>query len=197
MADDPLPFQDWVERIRAGDQDAAIELIRQYEPLVRREIRMRLSDDRLRRAFDSMDICQSVFASFFARTAAGQFDLDDPTQLVKLLITMARNKLASASREENCERRDHRRVEQCDTQAWSRMASHDTTPSHAVEAREMYHSVMQQLSPEERALAVHRANGLSWTEIANQVGGTADGRRMQLARAVDRVAVALDGQIGL
>ena len=102
-------FADFVARIRAGDEQAAAELVRQFEPLIRREIRMQLDDHRLSRLFDSMDICQSVLASFFLRTAAGEYDLERPEQLVGLLVTMARNKLASAARRENRECRDHRR----------------------------------------------------------------------------------------
>src|SRR5260221_3136505 len=60
----------------------------------RRAIRFRLADTNLARLLDSMDICQSVLASFFLRAAAGQFDIEQPQQLVKLLVAMARNKLA-------------------------------------------------------------------------------------------------------
>ena len=80
-------FKELVGRMRAGDDDAAAELVRQYEPLIRREVRLRLEDRRLRRTFDSMDVCQSVLASFFVRAAAGQYDLDEPAQLVRLLVT--------------------------------------------------------------------------------------------------------------
>lgn len=41
------------------------------EPL-RRIVRMRFTDARLRRQMDSMDICQSVFGDFFVRMALGR-----------------------------------------------------------------------------------------------------------------------------
>src|SRR5215472_14470076 len=103
-------FDDFIRRIRAGDDAAAAELVRRYEPIIRREVRYQLRDRRLYRLFDSMDICQSVLASFFVRTAAGQYDLGSQEQLVKLLVRMARNKLASAARGQNRQRRDSRRV---------------------------------------------------------------------------------------
>src|SRR5262245_51385378 len=103
-------FAEFVRRIRAGDEQAAAELVRRYEPLIRREIRLNLDDRRLGRVFDSMDVCQSVLASFFVRTAAGEYDLERPEQLVALLVTMARNKLASAARREHRGCRDSRRV---------------------------------------------------------------------------------------
>src|ERR1700694_139372 len=55
----PESFQDLMSRVRAGDEAAAVELVRRYEPAIRRTIRARLLDDRLCRAFDSMDVCQS------------------------------------------------------------------------------------------------------------------------------------------
>jgi RNA polymerase sigma-70 factor (ECF subfamily) len=88
-------FRDLIDRVRARDEQAAAELVRLYEPTIRMAIRVRLSDPALRRLFDSMDICQSVLANFFVRAASGQFELAPPDQLVKLLVTMARNKLTN------------------------------------------------------------------------------------------------------
>ena len=71
-----LSFTDLIQRVRAGDEKAATELVRRYEPAIRVAVRVRLTDPGLRRFLDSMDICQSVLANFFVRAAAGQFDLD-------------------------------------------------------------------------------------------------------------------------
>ena len=70
MPDDPA-FADFIRRIRAGDQEAAADLVRQYEPTVRRVVRFRLVDARLGAAFDSMDICQSVLGNFFLAPPPG------------------------------------------------------------------------------------------------------------------------------
>src|SRR6516164_7885076 len=109
MSDQPA-FTDFLRRIRAGDEQAALEMVRRYEPLIRRQVRLQLEDRRLCRLFDSMDVCQSVLKSFFFRTAAGEYDLDTPEQLQRLLVTMAKNKLASAARSQHRRRRDQRRV---------------------------------------------------------------------------------------
>src|SRR5438309_10206244 len=103
-------FHDLIRRVRAGDQEAAAELVRSYEPAIRRAARVRLVDPRLQRLFDSMDISQSVFASFFVRAALGQYELEKPEQLLKLLVTMSRKKLADHARRETAARRDYRRV---------------------------------------------------------------------------------------
>src|SRR5215470_19112005 len=102
-------FAELLQRVRRGDPEAATQLVRQYESAIRVAVRTRLSDPKLRRQFDSMDVCQSVLASFFLRAAAGQYDLRDPAQLVALLTKMAHNKLAMRTRHEYRQRRDVRR----------------------------------------------------------------------------------------
>ena len=112
-------FGELIVRVRAGDQGAATEIVRRYEPLIRREVRLKLENSRLRRVLDSMDVCQSVLASFFVRAAAGQYDLDQPGQLVQLLVKIAQNKVASAARREFSQRRDGRRLD-AGGQRWAR-----------------------------------------------------------------------------
>ena len=187
--DNDAEFADFIRRIRAGDAAAAVELVRKYEPLIRREVRLHLEDRRLARLFDSQDICQSVLASFFLRTAAGQFDLDSQSHLIKLLATMARNKLASASRLHYQERRDARRASACGHEPASRTVAGD--PGEIAAARDLLDRFRRCLSAEELQLANWRRDGVSWTEIALRLGGTPDARRLQLSRAVDRVSIEL------
>jgi RNA polymerase sigma-70 factor (ECF subfamily) len=187
---DPSIFADFLSRIRAGDQQAAAELVQRYEPLIRREVRLHLEDQRLGRLFDSMDVCQSVLASFFLRTAAGEYDLDKPEQLVGLLVRMARNKLASAARRQSRQKRDHRRATG-GGDALDRMADESDSPSEMVAGQELIQRFHALLSEEERQLVELRGEGLAWADVAERLGGTAQARRMQLARTLDRVGKEL------
>jgi RNA polymerase sigma-70 factor (ECF subfamily) len=180
-------FTTFIRRIRAGDAQAAEELLRQYEPAIRMEVRIRLRDSRLRRVFDSMDFCQSVLGSFFVRAAAGEYDLEKPEQLLRLLVAIARNKVAYQARKDRAQRRDNRRVRALKSETDDAAAS-DPSPSQVMAGQELLQAFRQNLSPEERCLADHRARDHSWAEIAAELGGTPDGRRMQWARAVERVA---------
>jgi RNA polymerase sigma-70 factor (ECF subfamily) len=183
-------FPELIRRVRAGDEQAAAELVRQNEPLIRRAVRLHLEDQGLCRLFDSMDVCQSVLASFFVRTAAGQYDLQRPEQLVKLLVTMARNKLISAARRQRRQRRDHRRIAAAGADL-HQIASREPDPGERAAGKELLDRAQGLLSHEEKQLVELRSQGLGWGEIAGQVGGTAQARRMQLARALDRVTQAL------
>jgi RNA polymerase sigma-70 factor (ECF subfamily) len=185
---EPNTFADFIRRIRAGDDQAAVELVQQYEPLIRRHIRLQLEDRHLSRLFDSMDICQSVLASFFLRTAAGEYDLEQPEQLLRLLVSMTRNKLASTARRHYRQRRDNRRIAAGGGEELAGVADSAATPSSLIAGKELLERFRQGLSDEERRLAELRSEGLSWADIAAKLGGAPQGRRMQLARAVERVS---------
>jgi RNA polymerase sigma-70 factor (ECF subfamily) len=188
MPPDPS-FDELIRQVGGGDEEAAARLVRDFEPVVRRVIRARLRGSRARCEFDSMDICQSVLATFFVRVAAGQYDLKEPDDLIKLLLTMTRNKLAEKMRNQHRLRRDSRRtvggVEEL------ALADRDPSPSSVVANQELLEQARQRLSEEERQLVELRGQGLSWEEIAASLGGTAGARRNQLARALDRVAQEL------
>jgi RNA polymerase sigma-70 factor (ECF subfamily) len=194
MADDST-FADFLSRVRAGDEQAAAELVRRYESAIRVEVRMRLFDSRLRRVLDSMDLCQSVLASFFLRAAAGQYDLERPEQLVRLLVTIARNKVAYQARRQRAQRRDQRREVGADRPVHEAAGS-EPSPSRVASGRELLAELRRRLTPEELRVADLRAEGWPWAEIATALGGTAQARRKQLARALDRVAaqVGLEGR---
>jgi RNA polymerase sigma-70 factor (ECF subfamily) len=176
-----------LRRVRTGDAAAAAELVRRYEPQIRLEVRLRLRDSRLRRVFDSMDICQSVLSSFFLRAAAGEYDAERPENLIGFLIGMARNKLAHEVRRQRAQRRDHRRVEEGGAARLRVIASPGAGPDEQVAGQELLREFRSRLTDEERRLADRRAEGAEWATIATELGGTAEGRRKQLARAVGRV----------
>jgi RNA polymerase sigma factor (sigma-70 family) len=181
---DSAAFEELITRVRAGDQSAAADLVRRYEPEIRREVRFLLRDPFLRRSFDSMDICQSVMSSFFVRAALGEYDLDRPEDLVRLLISMTRNKVVDATRRQRAQRRDHRRATSLDAVD---LAAQAPSPSEVVAGRDLLGVFRSKLSDEERHLADLRAQGQEWAEIAKTVGGTPDARRKQLTRAISRV----------
>jgi RNA polymerase sigma-70 factor (ECF subfamily) len=183
-------FADFLRRLRAGDEQAAADLVRRYEGVLRREARMQMTDPRLCRLLDSIDISQSVLASFFARAAAGQYDLDRPEDLLRLLLRMAHNKVASQARRQKARPADRRRVDGADLET---AATEGADPGRLAAGRELLTEVRRRLNAEERQVADLRSQGRSWPEVAAVLGGSPDSWRMQFGRALDRVA----GELGL
>ncbi len=200
MEPDDQEFIDLIRRVRLGEPEAAGQLIRQFEPEIRRKIRtwIRMRHPDLRSIVETMDIYQSVLANFFVRAASGQFDLDDPERVLGLLVVMARNKLNSLTRDHRRQRRDLRRTESLGDDAGG--DGGDPSPSRIVAGRELLALALSRLSEEERRVVDLRTSGSSWDAVATDLGGTPEGRRKQLARALSRVAHELgiddtDGRI--
>jgi RNA polymerase sigma-70 factor (ECF subfamily) len=185
-------FVELIRRVRARDERAAAELVRRYEPAIRLAVRVRLRDPALRRTFDSMDVCQSVLANFFVRAALGQFELENPEQLLHLLAVMARNKLTNYALRQRAARRDQRRVEPGDA-GDKELVAPGPGPSQVATHRELLEEVYGRLSDDERRIADRRAQGHSWADISAELGGSPDAVRVRFSRALVRVA----GDLGL
>jgi RNA polymerase sigma-70 factor (ECF subfamily) len=184
-------FAELISRFRAGDQNAAAELVRTYEPQVRRLIRVRLSDPQLVRILDSADIFQSVFAVFFVKIVEGWYDPKEPAEFIRLLTAMAYNKIVDHARKAS-----RRRTVDMEMQVWDDLASSEDSPSSIVAMQELLQKVRRLLTAEERHLAEQRAEGRSWPEIAAECGGKPDALRKKVQKALARVRrqLGLQGQ---
>src|SRR5262249_52811226 len=153
-------FAELIRRVRAGDQEAAADLVRLYEPAIRRVVRVHLRDPRLRRVLDSTDICQSVLASFFVRANLGQYELDTPDSLLRLPAPTARNKATTQAIGPQADGRDYRR-EQALGAREALVAARASDPGRQAAARDLLEQVRERLSEDERSLAERRGRGES------------------------------------
>jgi DNA-directed RNA polymerase specialized sigma24 family protein len=129
-------------------------------------------------------------ASFFIRAASGQYELRTPAQLLKLLTTMARNKLNSQARKQYAQRRDTRRVSS-GAQNEGQFVDAGESPSVVVAAQDLLGEVHRRLSAEERRILELRNQGYDWAAVAAELGGGAEALRRKLSRALDRVTEQL------
>lgn len=177
-------FQELIERIHAGDAEAARECVQLYEAEIRRAARVRLTDPKLRRVVDSVDICQSVFGRFFQRAADGELDLESPERLLALLVTMTRNRVIDEHRRQTAAKRQP---------GGDPLATIDNLiqdgdgPRTAAAAKEMLSEIRARLTPDELEVADRRNAGQSWAEIAAEIGESADSLRKRLERGLKRV----------
>ena len=181
-------------RVRAGDQHAATELVRIYEPALRRMVRLRLRDRHLRRLLDSADVGQAVLLHFLVRVASGEYECCTPEQVLRLLATMARHHLVNLALREQAGKRDYRRLAEVSADECA-IAARGSSPSQHVAAQELMHKARQLLTPDQRQLLELRQQGHPWSAIARMVGGRPAALRLHLTRALARVAcdLGLDG----
>jgi DNA-directed RNA polymerase specialized sigma24 family protein len=180
-------FAELLDRIANQDEAAVAEFVAQYEPELRVIARswLRPSHDRLRAVVDSNDICQSVLAWFLLRGGVKQYDLGSPADLRRLLTVVARNRVNYYAR----------RLRQLPTvgPVSDNLPGRTAPPQDEAVAQELAEMLETRLTTEEADLARRRMSGASWEEIATAVGGTSDARRMQLARAIRKLATLTPG----
>lgn len=184
-------FEELLQRTRQGDQDAVTELVRLYEPEVRRFVRFRMTNPTMRRFLDSLDISQSVFGRFLVDIQNGAFEVTSPAQLRNLLLTMARNKLYDNARYQQAAKRDRRRTEAASSEGLEQISDPGKTPSAQLAADELVAAVRAELAPDELYLIDERLNGRDWNDLAAELQVAPDAARKRMTRAIDRVAQQL------
>jgi RNA polymerase sigma-70 factor (ECF subfamily) len=177
-----IAFDSLLRRVKTGNAEAVDQLIREFEPHIRRAARIRLLDPAVRRIVDSTDICQSVLAKFFKNLALGRFQLDEAADLERLLTVMVRNKVIDWMRRESL-----RRAESHPDSV--HVATKDQEdPARIAEARDELAWLYAELPPDARRIARQRAEGSSWAEISRTEGKRPDALRVKFFRALAHVA---------
>jgi RNA polymerase sigma factor (sigma-70 family) len=184
-------FEDLVQRVRAGDRAAAEQLVRQYEPELRRRVRLLLSDHHAWAACGLSDIVQSVFRRFFVHLLEGNYDLKDPNQLIALLVTIGRNRVIDVSRDP-----DNRGLRDSTVRILTGIADGAKTPSELVAMRELIRMALSGMNDEERQILEAHAEGQSWRKIGEAIGTSPDAARQKLNRARKRISrqIGWDGR---
>jgi RNA polymerase sigma-70 factor (ECF subfamily) len=181
-------FRELMQRVRDDDPDAWDELVRLYEPHVRRFVRVHLTDERLRCFVDSVDVCQSVLKNLFAAVNDGRCEVDSPEELLKLLAAMAHNRVIDKWRTHRLE------IEQTEPGGAQRLPEVPARGDGPPDPDALLKAFLARLAPDERDLIDrHWLLGQSWEELATELGINADALRKQCARAMDRAA----GELGL
>ena len=188
--DETEPFIDFLSRLCAHDEAAAVQFVLAYAPELLHVIGGRLHKLGLSALLDPEDITQMVFMKFFAAIDVQQFNLAGPRDLVKLLVTMTNNIIKDEQRHAHARRRggSHHVGETADVEY---IPSRGEEPSHDLEIEDELNQIHHLLSEEDWHLAVAWASGETWQQIAAELGQSAESLRKRFNRAADRVRVEL------
>jgi len=182
------PAKDVLQRWRSGDQKAAEELYLRYGErlfrLAEREI-----GERLRRRVGPDDILQSVFATFFRRTAQGEFSIQQSGSLWRLLAQITLNKVRRQAEFHGARRRDVRAEVHLDDGQFSPelLARTPTREDVQVLLGEL-ETLVAELDPAETEIVRLTAEGYSVGEIGAKAGCS----RWTVRRVLNRVRERLD-----
>jgi RNA polymerase sigma factor (sigma-70 family) len=185
-------FPDLIRRARSGDEAAAAELVRRFEPFLQRVARIRMRQrgdyERLRRDIGLSDVCQSVLRSFFQGLRKNRYRLDQPADLERLLQVMIRFSLATKARRSSVKLRAL--IDDFEREGWLDPAPR---PEQEVSDQDLIESIHEQFSEEELEILTLRLDDVPWAEVGRKLGCTADAARVRLNRAVARVRARMVG----
>lgn len=154
-----------LQRFRAGDAEAAEELVRRYTPVIRHVVRERLPD-RMRGEFESMDFAQEVWLAV-CKAPLASANFADARDLKEYLARVATSRVVDALRSRSAGTRFTGSRDLGLTEA---EGGPDPTPSQFAIADERWRTISESL-PEEHVAVVERLRqGFTQQEIAEQTG---------------------------
>src|ERR1700675_4538833 len=105
MGDEANPLPELIRRLRAGDPQAPDEVYVLFARRLTRIAEQHLSQ-KIAGRLDSDDVVQSVFRTFFRRSAEGEFRIDSSAQLWRLLVKITLLKARAKGRHHTAGLRD-------------------------------------------------------------------------------------------
>ena len=185
-------FVDLMARIRAGDQQAAARVFRQFGQRLIALARSWL-DTAIRKKLDPEDVVQSAFKSFFVRHAGGEYDIAGWDSLWSLLVVITLRKCGHRVEYFRAARRDVRREvvqpgpADDSKPSWELLAQ-DPSPLQAALLSETVQHLMRFLEqPHERQILELKLQGYTEPEISTQVSRSERTVRRVLQRVRQRL----------
>ncbi|MBY0522203.1 MAG: sigma-70 family RNA polymerase sigma factor [Gemmataceae bacterium] len=186
-------FDELMRRLRAGDAAAAAQVFECFAQRLVGLARGRLGrlGRQVRRTIDPEDVLQSVFRSFFARQAAGQFQFDGWESLWGMLVLLTVRKCGRKARHLQAARRDLRRdaagADDLEKPLeWEGLAR-EPSPAEAAALTDLVEELLRRSPESERPILLLSLEGYSQLEISDRVGCTERTVRRVLTRVRDRL----------
>jgi len=161
-----MPLDHLLQQLHAGDDSAAQELYRRYEPYLRKVVRRQLPRQ-LRSKFDSQDVVQSVWAHLLRGFREADWQFAGPAQLRAFLATVTRRRLTDRVRHFRVAKDHERSIAALNPDAFPASIPR---PSEIVRADDLWERMLALCPPEHHELLRLKRQGLRLTEIAARTG---------------------------
>jgi RNA polymerase sigma-70 factor, ECF subfamily len=158
----------YLELFRQGDEAAARKLFDRYVDQVMRLAKRHLGRPAAARV-DADDIAQSVFRTFFHRAKQGQFTVEEPDDLCKLLARITVHKTLRQVAFHRRAKRDATAETGEPHEILMNRLSAGPTPQEAVAFVDQLETFLRKLQPVDRQILELRMQGYNNLEIAEQL----------------------------
>jgi RNA polymerase sigma factor (sigma-70 family) len=186
--DEAVAMTELTRRLQGGEAQAAEELFRLYAARLT-HVAEQYINSKVGRREDGADVVQSVFRTFFRRSAAGQFRIDSKAQLWRLLVKITVLKAQAKGRFHTAARRDVAAEVPDEEQAWLVVAAgREPGPEEAAAFEDLVDTLLRDLPPEYGQVLEMRLGGLGVSEIAPELGVSRQTVYRMLALLQDRLS---------
>lgn len=166
----PISVSDLVSRWRRGEEQAAEKLFDRYARKLTRLAEHHLSR-KLAQRVEGEDIIQSVFRTFFARSAGGEFHIRNSVEIWRLLVKITLTKIREKARHHTAAKRDVNVEGQLDDDDWFVEAvASGPGPAEAVALTDEIEKLLKGLPESYCHVLTLRLEGYSRTQIAEELG---------------------------
>jgi RNA polymerase sigma-70 factor (ECF subfamily) len=181
-------FADLLERIRQGDRDALGDLLRGYEPALRRFARAHLGPT-LRPHADSLDLVQSAHKSLMIALWSNRYEFSSPEKLLALAKTILQRKVAHLAERMGRQQRPGAGPggDGTSTGLFQALPSSETGPAEVAEFHNALDHVCRQLNDRERHILTLLLQGHTRKEIAEALGEDPHAFRVYWGRVMERL----------
>ena len=180
------PLQALLERLCQGDDQAAEQVFRTYEPYLRKVVRRQLPA-RLRAKFDSLDIVQSVWADVLDGFRGAGWRFEDADHLRAFLVKATRHRFIDRYRQH--QRALERERPLAEGEAEGAPVSPGPRPSEVARADDLWDKLLALCPPEHHEVLRLKRQGLEAPEIAARTGLHEDSVRRVLRQLARRLVL--------
>ena len=162
-----------VARWRAGDEQAAAELVQRYTTRLVALARSRLSGSVAHR-LDPEDLVQSAYRSFFSKARRDSIEIEPNGDLWQLLVTITLHKLHNQMKRVTAQKRAAQKEQSFGSEdsllgLRGFALGGEPSPVEALALVDLLEKVMRSLEPAERRMLEMRLQGYTLAEVAAEV----------------------------
>jgi RNA polymerase sigma factor (sigma-70 family) len=167
--DESDPVADWIRRWSAGDSQAAELLFCRYAARLTQVAEQHLSRKIAARE-GGEDVVQSVFRTFFRRSAEGQFQIDGSAQVWRLLVKITVQKVRTRGRYHAAKKRSAAAEVRPEDDSWVAEAlDRDPDPAAAAELVDLMEAMLQGVPPLYCHVLELRLQGMVPADVAREL----------------------------
>jgi RNA polymerase sigma factor (sigma-70 family) len=167
--DETDPVANWLRRWCAGDQQGAELLFARYAARLTQVAEQHLSR-RVAAREGGEDVVQSVFRTFFRRSAEGQFQIDTSAQLWRLLVKITVQKVRTRGRYHAAQKRSAAAEVVPEDDSWVADAlDREPDPATAAELVDLMEAMLQGVPPLYCRVLELRLQGMVPADVAREL----------------------------